>query len=59
MFGRKLLRDANPGWVQDYLLQTPAKGMNPYTAILLATLIFLGFVGVVIACFWVADKMRK
>ena len=33
--------------------------MNPYTAILLATLTFLGFVGVVMACFWVADKLRK
>lgn len=33
--------------------------MNPYTAILLATVTFLGFVGVVMALFWVADKMRK
>ena len=33
--------------------------LNPYTAILLATLIFLGFVGFVIACFWIADKLRK
>lgn len=33
--------------------------LNPYTAILLATLTFLGFVGVVMVCFWVADKLRK
>ena len=36
-----------------------AATLNPYTAILLATLTFLGFVGVVMACFWVADKLRK